>query len=323
MSIRERSRAEMKQRSVTFDPDAYDFDDPDEHPANLDPFYGSLENYIKMVTDGYSNLLMLDAKGGLGKTYNVRRVLSDRLDSDEWTHLKGFTTPVELYKSLWSARESGHILFLDDMSGVTNNTKAIEMLKAATDTDGVENWVEYRTSQSIDHPKNPDRSLPNTFAFRGRIIMSFNETPDSAHFEALKDRGTFFQLAFTYKERLNLVREIAKIEGFSPLPVEQQQECAEWVATVTDASMNVSIRTFEEVCQMRHYAQSTDEDASWERMALEVFDINHEKYLIIRMRENSDLPTKEQVEHFEKETGRSESYYYDLLAEIKSGRMTD
>lgn len=310
----------MEERSATFDPDDYTYDDPNDHPANLDPYYGSLENYVKMVIGGYSNLLMLDAKGGLGKTYNVRRVLSDELSSDQWTHMKGFTTPIELYKTLWSAQQSDHILFLDDMSGVTSNTKAIDMLKAATDTNGSENWVEYRSSRGIDHPTQEGEELPQTFNFRGRIVMSFNDTPDNEHFNALKDRGTYFELDFNYKERLSLIREIAKLPNFSDLSVSEQQETAEWVASVTDPSMEVSIRTFENVCDMRHYAQD-QASANWERMALEVFNIDHEKYLIIRMRENSDLPINDQVEYFKQETGRSESHYYNLLSQIKDDRM--
>lgn len=319
MSVREREREEMRQRSETFNPNDFDYDDPTESPANLDPYYGSLENYVRMVIGDYSNLLMLDAKGGLGKTYNVCRVLDENLSPKQWTHLKGFTTPVELYKTLYMAQQDDHILFLDDMSGVTNNQKAIDMLKAATDTNGDENWVEYRTSRSIEHPLDSERELPQTFCFRGRIIMSFNDTPDNEHFSALKDRGTYYELDLSYSDRLSLIREVAKLEDFSDLSVQEQQELAEWVASVTDASMEVSLRTFENVCRMRQFGQETDED--WERMALDVFNINHEKYLIIRMREHSDLPVAEQVEYFKKETGRSKSHYYNVLEEIRNDRM--
>lgn len=321
--VKEREKEKVEnyvlERAETFNPDDFDFDDPDEQPPDLDRFYGPLRNYIKMVIEGHSNLLMLDAKGGLGKTHNVCDELSDHLSADQWTHLRGFTTPVELFTTLWKARRRDHILFLDDMSGVTSNRKAVDMLKSATDTSGKENWVEYRTSRGIENPDDPDMTLPQTFHFGGRIIMSFNKTPDNAHFNALKDRGTFYNLAFTYDERLDLIREIAKFADFSPLSVTEQQETAEWVASVTDPSIEVSIRTFEHACKMRHFGQKEDED--WERMALEVFDLNYDKYLILRMREESDLTIEEQRAYFEEATGRSESVYYDLLSEIKDDRM--
>lgn len=306
----------LTNENVTFDPGKYDL--PEGNDADLEPFYGSLKNYVRMVVKGYSNMLMLDAPGGLGKTHNVLEVLKDELDADEFTHLKGFTTPIELYKSLYMAQERGHILFLDDMSGVTSNTKAVDMLKAATDTEGEENWVQYRTSQDIDHPARPGQTLPNTFCFRGRVIMSFNEVPDNRHFSALQDRGVFHQLQFTYDERLSLIREISKIPDFSTLTVTEQKEVAEWVADVTDPSMEVTIRTFEEVCQMRSYGQLEGED--WEKMALEVFGVDYHKYLIIRMRSESDMSVEEQVKYFKEETGKSQSYYYDTLSTIRDER---
>lgn len=310
---------EMRRRSRVFDPDDFSYEDPIENPPDLDRFYGPLRNYIKMVTTGHSNLLMLDAKGGLGKTHNVREVLSEWDDEgSDWTHLKGFTTPVELFTTLWKSRDHDHVLFLDDMSGITNNVKALDMMKAATETQGAENWVQYRSSQGIDHPYREGEELPQTFNFGGRIIMSFNETPDNNDFNALKDRGTFYQFNLDYHERLALIREIAKLYNFSPLSLKEQQETAEWVASVTDPSIEVSIRTFENVCNMRHYGQQEGED--WEKMALEVFNLDYQRYLIVRLRE-SDLSVENQIEFWREETGTSQRKYYDLLSEIKTDRM--
>lgn len=319
MSVKEKEREAMESRSESFAPDGYDYDDPAENPPELDRFYGPLRNYVKMVTGGYHRLFMLDAQGGLGKTYNVKEVLAEELEPSDWTHQKGFTTPVELYKTLWKAQRNGHVLFLDDMSGIRNKQKAIDMLKAATESDGPENWIEYRTSQDIEHPDNPEETLPNTFCFRGNIIMSFNDTPDTPDFNALKDRAVFYQFELDYEERLDLCREVAKLEHFSKLTISEQQEVAEWIANVTNPAINVSLRTFEEVCDMRHFGQMESQD--WEQMAFEIFDLDYEKHLIIRMREVGEAPVEQQIEYFEQETGRSERYYYKLLNEIKSERM--
>jgi len=285
---------------------------------NLDRFYGPLEKYTKMVTGGYTKLLMLDAKGGLGKTHNVKQVCRQELRDPEaqFYHVQGFTTPLELYKTLWKAQREGTVLFLDDVSGITKKTKAVDMLKAATDTEGQENWVSYQTSRDIEHPYRPHKTINTEFCFRGSIIMSFNETPDNRHFEALKDRGTYYQLSFSYSERLELIREIAKSDDFSPLTVEQQIDTAEWIADVTDRSMEVSIRTFDEVCQMRHFGEQ--ESVDWTDMALEIFNINPAKHMILQMREAADMPVSEQIERFTEETGYGQTKYYDLLSELRN-----
>jgi len=287
--------------------------------ADLDRFYGNLRNYVKMVTGDYSNLLMLDAKGGLGKTHNVCETLQEECDyEDQWVHQKGFTTPVELYKTLWQARAEDAVLFLDDMSGVTSNTKAIDMLKAATDTQGAENVVEYRTSRDIDHPFIDGETLPNTFTFRGSIIMSFNDTPDNRHFAALKDRGTYYQFRLSYQERLDLLDEIALLPDFSDLSVETQVETADWIRTVTDSSYDVTIRTFEEVCKMREFGEDMGEN--WQEMALEIFDVDYRKYRIIEMREAMEMPVEQQVEAWCLEFDKSESTYYDEWDAIRDER---
>lgn len=285
----------------------------------MDEYYGNLKNYVRMVTDEFSNMLMLDAKGGLGKTHNVCETLDEELHEDMWQHQKGFTTPIELYKTLWKSREDGMVLFLDDMSGLTSNKKALDMLKAATDTQGDENWVEYSTSQSIEHPYNPAKELPNQFCFRGSIILSFNDTPDNKHFSALRDRGTYYNLTFTYEERIDLINEIAKLEDFSDLSVSEQRETAAWIDQVTNSSYDVTIRTLDEICRMREYAKSR-ESADWQAMALEVFDKDIRKHRIIQLREDSAMSVEQQVEAWSDEFDLSESEYYRMLSEIKDER---
>jgi hypothetical protein len=115
--------------------------------------------------------------------------------------------------------------------------------------------------------------------------MSFNDTPDNPHFDALVDRGTYYNLSFDYQERIDIIHELAKSRDFSDLNISAQKQVAEWIESVTNPSYDVTVRTFEEVCNMYHFAKL--EDANWKKLAVEVFDIDYEKYLIIDMRHNS------------------------------------
>jgi hypothetical protein len=149
MKVKEKEREAMASRSESFAPDGYEYEDPAKNPPNLERFYGSLRNYVKMVTGGYHRLFMLDASGGLGKTYNVTEVLEEELDRSDWTHQRGFTTPIELYKTLYKGQKRGHVLFLDDMSGLRNNQKAIDMLKAARSAAPTSIRPSYPTSSDL------------------------------------------------------------------------------------------------------------------------------------------------------------------------------
>jgi len=52
-----------------------------------------------------------------------------------------------------------------------------------------------------------------------------------------------------------------------------------------------------------------------------VFDLDYERYLIVRLMD-TELPVMEQIDEFKKKTGRSQGHYYNLKNQIKSQRMS-
>jgi len=325
----------MHERSDNYLPTPVDCkEEPDIEWA-----YGPLKEFTRMVVHDFSKLFMLNADGGLGKTYTVKQTLRESLgpegvgahslDDDErgWIYKAGHTTPLALFESLWEARH-GDILFLDDMSGITKNDKAVEMLKAATDTDGETNKVVYESSRTPE--LGPQNKKVDNFTFRGGIIMSFNDTPDdNNHFNALEDRaagGSAYELTFSYDERIRLLEEIAKSDDISNLPYETRMNMVDWIKTVTDPSMAPSIRTLKSVLDAREYAASMSHDVDWEQMCFEAFDFNRELYLIYTLMQR-DIPVKEetagpnedsQVGLFKAKTGKSSGYYFDKKSELRS-----
>lgn len=303
-----------------------DTDDTD----SIESHYESLRNYARMISRGYSDLLIVDGPGGLGKTHNVIDVLSNESDDDgdetigdevasisSYVRQSGFVTPKSFYKQLYLARRSDTVLFLDDVNGITKSDKAIEMLKAATDTQGDENVVQYRTTDTIEHPDKAGEEIPQSFTFRGRIVMSFNETPDNPHFRAMKDRGVFYEMNFNHDERLEIIGKLADREDFSPLSVEKQREVHEWLEQSTDPTFNVTIRTFEKLCDMRRFTDV--EGGSWDEMAMDMFDLDYEKHTVYQLRHDESYESvKEQREEFKERTGRGRTHYYDLLDELRN-----
>ena len=322
--------AELRERAESFEPS----DEPQttEEP-DLEWAYAPLKNYTRMCVRGYAKLFMLDAAGGLGKTYNIKKVLRNELgeqgkgsgnveeDTRGWIYKAGYTTPLALFESLWQARH-GDVLFLDDMSGITSNSKCVEMLKAATDTEGEENWVTYESSSPPE--VGPNGKQVQAFNFRGSLIMSFNDTPtDSKHFSALEDRaagGSAYRLDFSYEDRLRLINEIAKASEISPLSYEMRMEMVEWLETVTDPSIEVSIRTLKSVLDIRQFAEESQDSVDWEHMCLEAFDLDYERYLIYKMRRDSEMSVMEQIETYKEKTGKSQGHYYNKMEEIKAKR---
>jgi hypothetical protein len=284
----------------------------------LDWAYGTLERLVRMVANGYEDFLMLDAKGGLGKSHNIKRVLREELDESDWDYQCGYTTPLELYKTLYRGRSN--VIFLDDMSGITRNDKCVNMMKAATDTEGESNQVHWRSSRP---PKDDfGNELDKMFTFDGEIIMSFNETPDNRHFNALKTRGQIYELSFTYDERVRLMREVAKDDSL-PLNYEARVDTVDWIEAVTDASMEPSIRTLEKVLNNRAYSEEVDSSEDWQESALELLNLDYEKGLLLILRNDDTYKTvEEERDKWMELTGKSQGTYYNRRGELKeSGRL--
>ncbi len=288
---------------------------------DLEWAYGSLENLVRMVAFDYEEFVMLDAPGGLGKTYNIKHYLEELLGpmGREWDYQSGYTTPLELYKTLYQNQDK--VLFLDDMSGITKNDKCVNMLKEATDTEGEENWVYWKSSKTPETKQGQE--LNEAFCFRGAIIMSFNDVPENRHFEALESRAAgsrAYKLDFSYEERIKIIKEVAKNDDMSPLSYPIRKDVIEWIESVTDPSVEVNIRTLVKALNMREAYEDGVID-NWEKTALEVFDLNYEKYLILQLWESDEYDSvEEQIEVFEKKTGRSRGHYYNLKGELKVSR---
>jgi len=272
--------------------------------------YEPLRNLVKMVTGGYERFVMLEADGGIGKTYNVKKTLNQEIDRNEWTYQSGYTTPLELYKTLYKNRRK--IIFFDDMSGITKKNKCVNLLKAALDTEGDENQVHWRSSQTPEDRQGNE--LPQMFYFTGSVIISFNDTPDNHHFEALKTRGQHYELDFTYDERIRILREVCK-NGDMPLTYPERVDTVNWIEMVTEHRKSVTIRTLEKILNIRQFSQ--DQDKDWKKTALEVFNLDFEKELIIRLIKRHDSMVEAKDEFIEK-TDSSEGYYYDKKQDIEN-----
>lgn len=308
---------------VEFNPAFYDFKNASENPPKIDHFYEKLEMNVDMLLKGIGNLVIIEASGGLGKTYNVKRILNENLSPDQYTVKSGKTTPLALYKILWQTQDKGHVLFLDDISGLTSDT-AMELLKGATDTEPVRQ-VSYSSSRAPDHPTKPDKKLPLEFVYRGKIIMCSNNLPkDDPHFDAIKSRATshyYMDKDFDYDTICAVIREVAKIPGLvedeygNSLTVKQQQECAEWIIDISTEDSGINLRTLEHVCNKRLYGEEHDKD--WTKAAIDDLGMSEEMYVVHRLRQESIDPNKAE-EYFKQKTGMSERTFWRYWTEVSN-----
>lgn len=287
---------------------------------DLDWAYESLENLVRMVTRDYEDLVILSAKGGIGKTYNVKKYLREELGDrgDEWMYKTGYSTPLSFYKLLYRGRDK--VLFLDDMSGVSKNDKCMSMLKSATETEGDRNYVSWESTKDIeDKYGNP---MPKSFCFEGKIILAVNKIPNDPHFDALKTRGQHYNISFSREERLRIVREVTKNNSLA-LDYETRKDTVDWLENVTGGSERINIRTLIKVLNIREADEKENDINNWRKTALETLNVNYEEAVLVRLfnKRNFDKEMN-RVERFREITGRSQGHYYNLKRKLEEdGRI--
>lgn len=284
---------------------------------DLDWAYEDLRDEVRMVCRDYSNLLLVEAKGGIGKTYNITETLQEEREAgyiENFQSITGKITPLELYKKMFRVSGPNDILFLDDVRSVVKNRDNVEFLKAATDSNE-ENWISYNTSAESSLEYNDGTRCPPQYNFEGRIIICCNDLSDNEDINALVDRGTDFTLSFDHDERLDLIREVAKVER-EGVSYEERRMIADFIAENTMPGDEPSLRTLDKC--LKKYEFSRDFNKNWEEKCIqEIGGLNGDKKLARDIRiQLFDEGADRQVKAWQHLTGKSRATYYNVLSDM-------
>lgn len=251
-----------------------DTDDDNPGEPELEEYYWKLRSYVGMVTDQQVDSLMIVAKPGIGKSYTITDQLKQDVGRNGYVKVSGYCSPLALYHKLYEVHEGG-VLFLDDVSGVPKDERSIELLKAATWSEDDERVVSWEsTSDKVD--------APNSFTFSGTIISVFNELPDNEMSRSLVDRALKYNLAFTYAERIHIMREVAKTD-YDGLTYEERVEVVDYIEENTGPGDEVNMRTMFNIFDIR-----VCEPDRWEELAEDQIDPDQELALVRQLLKDHD-----------------------------------
>jgi len=199
----------------------------------LNKIYYVPKEYIKMVVNGKSRGLLLYGEGGLGKSWNVKRVIKEAglKEGEDYNFISGHITPLQFYKKLFENRNN--LIILDDIN-ILENKINLNMLKACLND--VNGFVEYHTTNAL-------KNTPSSFLFKGRIIILLNEKPEkSEHLKAVESRILTYPLEMDYQTKISIIFDIAK-NDYEGLTTTERQEIVSWIKENTnEATKNLSIR---------------------------------------------------------------------------------
>lgn len=255
-----------------------------EAEQEVQSFYKFFNHYVRAIARGHHDALMINAKHGIGKSYQIQKTLTNELGADGYKTQSGYCPPFQFYKKLWQVESNPEqeVLFLDDIEGLINNKKALAILKQATWSETDKRYVEWNSSTSkLQNEHGED--IPAKFEFTGRIIMCFNEVPDDPIVHSLQDRCFYHELQFTYEQRLKLIRAVAE-KGVNEhdIPQEKRIEIANWIKEVTtSATKDVNLRTLMRAFKLYDYAQSMEADIgdeTWHELTNELIETDEDLY---------------------------------------------
>lgn len=276
-----------------------EMDTPD---PDVEPYYWKLRDYVRMVAQGEKNALMLNAPPGIGKSYQISHTLKDEVGMEGFRKISGYSTPVELFHNLFEVSDGG-VLFLDDIEGLISNKKALALLKQATWSEGNKRYVEWRsTSNQIE--------VPEQFRFKGQLIMVFNDVPsDDKIFQSLEDRCLKYEIDFSYDERIEICREVAKAE-YKDLTLNERQEVVDYIEANTAPGDEPNLRMLFHIFDLRDFNPER-----WKLLGLEQFDIDDELMLVRSILQDHDTIKGASDTYIEKTGGNREDFLemYDKL----------
>ena len=181
-----------------------------------------VEKLIKMVGTGVQPSAVITGQGGLGKTYTVIKTLknlgledSTSLDeyeegdvidrSNNYTIVKGYSTPKGLYRTLYENNDS--VIIFDDCDSVLKDPIALNLLKGALDS--------YDRRYISWNADLRDEDLPRKFEFTGRVIFISN-LDQSKIDQAIRSRSMMIDLSMTDDQKIERMETIVSSDEFMP-----------------------------------------------------------------------------------------------------------
>jgi len=218
-----------------------DFTDYIDH---RDPkqMFDQLELLTQMVVTGIQPSLLVTGGAGLGKTHIVKETIVNmgRVESRDFVHFKGRATAPGLYITLYENADS--IIILDDCDSVFKDDDAVNMLKAALDSEGDTRKISYLSSKLLKDEN--DQYIPRHFEFTGRVIFITNIAQRKLD-AALKSRSFVADITMTKEQVFERMEQVMpKIEP--RIPLEKKQEALALMKKLDKeyANVEINLRSF-------------------------------------------------------------------------------
>lgn len=212
--------------------------------------FKKMAGYISMVIRGINPSLIICGAPGIGKTYRVKKQLTDAGYKEGYNMLtiKGKCTPRALYTALYNYKDEGNIIVIDDADGLVGPKApedSINILKGALDSDKSPEGrlVTYGIAgKLVDDEGLP---IPKRFYYKGGVIVITNYNAGSLD-SALRGRSYIQDIDFTNEEILEIIKELIPAIDPLHLSIKSKMKAYNYLTELVEAKEDaeISIRTF-------------------------------------------------------------------------------
>jgi hypothetical protein len=245
----------------------------EEIAKRLDERFEVLQELTDAAISGDVNAMIVSGPAGLGKSFTVEQAL-EKWDPNCTSHriVKGYIRATSLYKLLYQHRAPGQVLVFDDADDVFLDETALNLLKAALDSND-RRIISYMTEGVLIDDETAER-LPKSFQFEGTVIFVTNYDFDgmiargsklAPHLQALVSRAHYVDLAMKTKRdyivrirqvvRLGLLRNIG-------LSTDAQADVLDFIVENQDRLRELSLRMALKIGAIRRRSET-----NWRKVA--------------------------------------------------------
>ena len=209
--------------------------------------FNNLERLTKMVGRGIQPSLVITGGAGLGKTYLVKKTLTDMglEEAKQFVHFKGRATAAGLFVTLYE--NSDKIIVLDDCDSVFKDMDAVNMLKAALDSYDTRKLSYISTKPLKDAYGDP---VPRHFEFTGKIIFISNISQSKLD-EAIKSRSFVSDISMNTKQMFQRIDDL-KDQIETKIPNEVKDKALEIMKGLEKKydGVEINLRSFIKACRI-------------------------------------------------------------------------
>lgn len=261
-----------------------------------------MTDLIKSTVSGDNNSLFIIGDGGMGKTEVTLKTLDE--SNHPYAHFRTFSTPLELYSYLYLNKDK--LVVMDDMEGILDNKKSISILKSCL-------WG-YKGKREVQYLSSTDKLfVPPHFEFTGKTIILLNEFPKNNHVKSLITRSVFYEIKFSFEQKIKMMEEISEQE-YPGISLDERKEVFRYIKSLASpTTKELNFRTLIKAFNIFKYSKDR-----WKPLVMLMLQPDEDLAALRTIEETfKDVKVDAIAKLFTMETGKSRSTFFRLKKRLK------